>query len=250
MSSISLSSLNRAALSAKEGYWWINGIGLALSLLIAKMSFGAYDAAGHPDNAWVCVTCQALAIALAILARRALTGQMALEGLAAGAGALGCSWWASHGLALAWSQGGDPANEWMVFFLTGVEPAIFLLAEHVREGRQALRTAHERDEAETKAELELIRERDSARWAPRLATSGGIALAAAPASAPASEIALPLAPTSEQVAVVSTNTGFASAREHAIALKAGNQALTQEQIAAQVGRPRSTVGKWLRDAAA
>lgn len=249
MSSATLSSLNRAALSAKEGYWWINGAALALSLLIAKMSFGAYDAAGAPDNAWVCVTCQALAIALAIVARRALTAQMPFAGLVAGAGALGCSWWASHGLSLAWAQGADPANEWMVFFLTALEPALFLLAEHVREGRQALRTAHERDEAETKAELERIRQRDSANWKPRLATAGGVALATAPATATASEVALTQAPAHEHTAIVSTNTGYPTAKDHALALKGKNPSLTQEQIAATVGAPRSTVGKWLRDAA-
>lgn len=209
-SRIYLSSLNRAALGAKEGYWWINGIGFALSLLIAKMSFDAYEAAGAPDNAWVCVTCQALAIALAVLARRALTAQMPLEGLAAGAGALGCSWWASHGLALAWATGADPANEWMVFFLTGIEPAIFLLAEHVREGREALRTAHEKEEAETAAELARIRERNSARWGPGLATASGVALGATPAAANASALAPIAAPEPERGAIVSTNTGYAS----------------------------------------
>ena len=250
MSTVALSSLNRAALSAKEGYWWINGIALALSLLIAKMSFGAYAAIGAPDNAWVCVTCQGLAIALAILGRRALTAQMPLAGLCAGLGALGCAWWASHGLALAWAQGGDPANEWMVFFLTALEPALFLLAEHVREGREALRTAHEREEAETSAELARIRDRDSARWGPRLVASGGAALGTLPAAANASEVAPMVSSNPPQSAIVSTNTGYASAREHAIALKRNNPALTQEQIGHHVGAPRSTVGKWLRTAQA
>lgn len=163
MASVDLSSINRAAFAAKEGYWWINLAGLALSLLIAKMSFSAYGSSGFEgslDKAWVCVTCQGLAIALAILARRALTGQMLPEGLAAAAAAGGCAWWASHGLALAWAKGGDPANGWMVFFLTALEPGIFLLAEHVKEGRQALRVAQERDDRETADALAAARAKD------------------------------------------------------------------------------------------
>lgn len=249
MSSTSLSSLNRAALSAKEGYWWINGIALVLSCVIASMSWSAYAAEQEPQRALACIMAQVVAIAMAILARRAMTGQMGWAAFAALLAAGGCSWWASHGIALAWYGNQERNSEPMVVFLAALEPAIFLLAEHVREGRQALRAAHERDEAETRAELERIRERDSARWGPRLATTGGVALAAAPASAAESEVAIPMAPTPDQFAIVSTNTGFASAREHAVALHNGNRALTQEQIAAQVGRPRSTVGKWLRDAA-
>lgn len=247
--STDLSSLNRAASSAKEGYWWINAVALALSLLIAKMSFGAYAAAGAPDNAWVCVTCQALAIVLAILARRALTAQMPVAGICAGLGALGCAWWTSHGLGLAWNQGGDEANGWMVFFLTALEPALFLLAEHVREGRQSLRVAHAQDEAETAAELARIRDRDGAKWGPRLAAGGSVALAAQPASADMGALAPPPLPALAPHAITTTNTGYATAREHAIALKRANGGLTQEQIGAQVGAPRSTVGKWLRDQA-
>ena len=43
-------------------------------------------------------------------------------------------------------------------------------------------------------------------------------------------------------AIVSTNTGYASKREHALALARANPALTQEQIGAQTGAARSTVG--------
>ena len=246
MSTQALSSLNRAALSAKEGYWWINAAALALSALIGKMSVGAYASAGTIDNAWVCVTCQALAIALAILARRALTAQMPVAGIGAGLGALGCAWWASHGLALAWASGGDPANVWMVFFLTALEPALFLLAEHVREGREALRAHHAKEEAETAAELARVRERDAARWGPRLAATGGLALGVVPAGANASEVAPTLASIPERPAIMST-IGYASARDHAIALKSAHPAFTQEQIGHRVGAPRSTVVRWLRN---
>jgi len=171
MTAVDLSSINRAAMSAKEGYWWINAAGLALSLLIAKMSFTAYGDAGV-DKAWICVTCQAIAIAMAITARRALTGQMGLSALFAGGAALGCAWWASHGLALAWAEGGDPANAWMVFFLTALEPGIFLLAEHVKEGREALRTAQEKADREEAEALALARLKDEAATANRSKPSG------------------------------------------------------------------------------
>jgi hypothetical protein len=135
----------------------------------------------------------------------------------------------------------------MVFFLTSLEPGLFLLAEHVREGREALRVQYEKDEAETAQELARIRERESARWGPRLATAGGAALGVIPAAANAGEVAPMLAPTPERPAIMSTNTGYASAREHAVALKRVNPMLTQEQIGHHVGAPRSTVGRWLRN---
>lgn len=235
-------------MSAKESYWWINAIALALSVLIAKMSISAYEAAGALDNAWICVTCQAIAIVCAVMARRALTGQMPVSGVVCIAAALGAAWWASHGLGLAWEAGGDRANEWMVFFLTALEPSLFLLAEHIREGREALRAAHAKDEEETAAELARIRSQDSARWGPRLATAGGVALAASPAAANVGDVALPPALSAEPTAIVSTNTGYATKHAHALALARSNPALTQEQIGAQIGAPRSTVGKWLRDA--
>lgn len=249
MSTVALSSLNRAALAAKEGYWWINGIALALSTVIARMSWSAYEGIQQADRALVCIVAQALAIALAILARRALTGQMPLAGLAGMCLAAGCAWWASHGLALAWYGDAERNSEPMVIFMAVLEPVLFLLAEHVKEGRQALRAAHEKEEAETAAELERNRAERSARWGPRLATTGGVALAVAPAAANASDLAPTLGAPVERPAIVSTNTGYASAHEHAIALKRNNPALTQEQIGATVGAPRSTVGKWLRDAA-
>lgn len=250
MSTVALSNLNRAALAAKEGYWWINGIALALSCVIARMSWSAYELLDQSDRALVCIIAQAVAIASAILARRALTGQMTVSALAALVLSAGCAWWASHGMALAWYGDAERNSEPMVVFLAVLEPALFLLAEHVREGRQALRAAHEKDEAETAAELARIRAKESAQWGPRLVASGGAALGSLPTAANASELAPIVAQTPPQSAIVSTNIGYRSAREHAIALKRNNPALTQEQIGHHVGAPRSTVGKWLRTAAA
>lgn len=148
-------------MSAKEGYWWINGIAVALSLVIASMSWSAYDLAGQPERALVCIVAQALAIALAILGRRAMTGQMPASAIAAGLLAGGCAWWASHGLALAWYDDAGRNGEPMVIFLAALEPALFLLAEHVKEGREALRAAHEKNEREVAEELAAIRARSA-----------------------------------------------------------------------------------------
>ncbi|MFM9958574.1 MAG: hypothetical protein ACKVZJ_10890, partial [Phycisphaerales bacterium] len=103
------------------------------------------------------------------------------------------------------------------------------------------------------AELAAIRAREADR--PRLATRDGIALGTGAVAQGFSGMGdgLPapganVAHLSEPTPIVSDNPGYASAREHAIALKAGNPRLTQDVIAARVGRPRSTVGKWIRDA--
>lgn len=253
---MNLSSLPRAALATKEGYLWINAIALALSCVIAWMSWDAYSAAGQPDRALVCIVSQGLAIALAILGRRALTGQMPLAALASAVLAGGCAWWASHGLALAWYDNAERNGEPMVIFMAALEPALFLLAEHVKEGRETLRAAHEKAEAETASELAAIRAREAARHeSPRLATQDGIALGAGALATVASGVSesLPMASAhgrsvSEPSPIVSDNLGYASAREHAVALKSNNMALTQDEIAAKVGKPRSTVGKWLREA--
>lgn len=126
-----------------EAYWWINAIAIGLSLVIAAMSIGAYNAIGAPQMALVCVICQALAIACAILGRRALTADMPYAGGLSILAALGCAWWASKGLALAWSANGPAAEPVMVFFLAALEPGLFLLAEHVRDHRSARARAAE-----------------------------------------------------------------------------------------------------------
>jgi hypothetical protein len=160
MSAVDLSSINRTAMSAKEGYWWINGIALALSAVIASMSWTAYAETQESQRAVACIIAQAVAIAAAILARRAITGQMGVSAIAAALLAGGCAWWASHGIALAWY--GDQARngEPMVLFLAALEPALFLLAEHVKEGREALRTAQEKADREEAEALAVARARD------------------------------------------------------------------------------------------
>lgn len=156
-----LSNLPRAALAAKEGYWWINAIAVVLSIVIAWMSLIAYNDLGQADHAMVCIVCQALAIALAILARRAITAQMPLAALGAFLLACGCAWWSSHGLALAWYDDAERNGEPMVIFMAALEPGLFLLAEHVREGREVLRVAHAKAEAEEREALARARERDA-----------------------------------------------------------------------------------------
>jgi len=247
---VSLSSLNRAALAAREMYWWINGGAVVLSLVIAKMSISAYAAIGQTDKALLCVTCQLLGIVAAVLARRAFTAQMPIAGACVGVGALGCSWWASHGLALAWGVGGDVANSWMVFFLTAFEPGLFLFAEHIREGREALRVAQAKADAETEEELKRIRERDAAQLGLRLATAGGIALGV---SGPAAHGATLPPTTSEPIThvvdrapIVSENIGHPTARAHVQALMA--QGVTKRvELHRRTGVPLSTISRWARE---
>ncbi len=182
-----LSSLSRAGLATKEGYLWINAIAIVLSLVIAVMSWNAYDQQGQADHAMVCIVSQALAIALAILARRAITAQMPLAAAAAFALACGCAWWSSHGLALAWYEDAERNGELMVLFMAALEPGLFLLAEHISEGREVLRAAHAKAEAEEAEALKRAQERDALAAAERLARLAPTPSAAPPA--PASNIA-------------------------------------------------------------
>lgn len=280
MASVELSSLPRAALAAKEGYWWINGIAVALSLVIATMSWSAYEAIGQPERALVCIVAQALAIALAILGRRALTGQMPVSALAAALLAGGCAWWASHGLALAWYDDAGRNGEPMVIFLAALEPALFLLAEHVKEGREALRAAHEKNERELAEELAAIRGR-SANAEPKrpanrpasqpfqpVVVEGGRPAAeiSQPASRSASHVAGAVAVSATVAGVVADRPAeavefqppqlkpaihseqtWASPEAHAAALLASG--LSQRAVVRQTGLSRYKVGQIAQHAA-
>lgn len=266
VSTVDLSSINRAAMSAKEGYWWINGIAVALSLVIASMSWSAYDDIGQPERALVCIVAQALAIALAILGRRALTGQMPVSAIAAGVLAGGCAWWASHGLALAWYDDAERNGEPMVIFLAALEPALFLLAEHVKEGREALRAAHEKNERELADELAEIRRR-SANAEPKRPASRPFQPKVVEGGRPASQISHVGQSVAGAVAVSATVAGvvadrpadaasfqpppleqvshsqqtWASREAHAAALLKGG--LSQRAVVRETGLSRYMVGQ-------
>lgn len=162
MASVDLSSINRAAMSAKEGYGWIHFLALAYCVVIGLFSVVAWIADGEPFRAAVCAGAQVLSIIMALVARRGLTGQMTLSALACVGIAFGFAMWAAEGLAHAWSANGAEIEEWQVWFLTGSEPAIFLLIEHIKEGREALRKAQEKADQEEAEALAAARAKDEA----------------------------------------------------------------------------------------
>lgn len=249
--------------AAREGYWWINAIGIGLTIVIASMSIHAYGATGQQDKAAVCVICQLIAIGCAVLARRALMAGQTGSAIAALAFAVGAAWWASKGLALAWARDGQAAEQWMVLFLTLLEPSLFLLAEHVRDGRREQMSAQARAKADEDAEAQARRERDRIR---ALSTAGAAALAVMSTGAHASahmgasghmgahmgaQMDTVSAHVDNRAPIVDTNTGHANAREHAqaLALRAvgrGEQP-SATAIAQSVGKPRSTVARWIAD---
>lgn len=242
--SVALSDLNRAALGGRERYGFVHWAAGCYVVVIGGYSVAAYIDAGEGFRAAMCAGAQLLAIVCAVLARRALTGQMIVSALLCATGALGCAWWAAQGLQHAWESNGSEINMPMVVFLAALEPGLFVLAEHIKEGRDALRTAHEKAEREEAEELARIRSRER----PYLAVSGGVALAALPAGASAAELALSPTHPGDRAAIVSTNTGHASARDYAIALKQADPLLTQERASLITGAPRSTIGNWWREA--
>lgn len=162
MASVDLSSINRAAFAAKEGYGWIHFLALAYCVVIGLFSVVAWLGDGEPFRAAVCAGAQVLSIIMALVARRGFTGQMTVSALACVGIAFGFALWAAEGLAHAWSANGAQIEEWQVWFLTGSEPAIFLLIEHIKEGREALRRAQEQSDRETADALAAARLRDEA----------------------------------------------------------------------------------------
>lgn len=244
-----LSELNRSALGGREQYGFVHVAAIGYVAIIGGFSVAAWCSENEPFRAAMCAGAQVLAIVFAILARRAMTGQMPLAALLSGVGCGGCAWWAAQGIQHAWQSNGTAINMPMVVFLAAVEPGLFLLAEHIREGREALREAFKRDEAEQAETLREVRSRNAVRdfGAPVLAASGGVALAASPSAAALPALAAQPAPVGDPAAIVSTNVGYATAREHAIALKRSNRFITESAASELTGLPRSTIGKAWRE---
>lgn len=238
---------NRAALTKAESYGWVHALAGAYVAVVGGFAVSAWLDQGEAFRAAMCAGAQILAIVCAILARRAFTGQMPGMGVVMVLFTLGCAYWSALGIAHAWETNGESASTLMVGFLAALEPLLFLAAEHIREGREALREQFRRDEADTQAALVAARARDQS-WGPRLAASGGAVVATLPAAANASDLTPLCSPAPERTAIVSTNVGYADARAHALAAKRADPRLTEARAAQLIGVPKSTVGSWWRRA--
>ena len=242
--------VNRAALAKPESYGWIHAAAGAYVVAVGGFSVAAWVADGEPFRAILCAGAQALAIVCAILARRGFTGEMPAMGWLMVVVSGACAFWAAVGIEHAWESNGQHVETGMVAFLAALEPILFLSAEHIKEGREALREKARRDDAELAAALEAARAKDR-QWGPRLATAGGVAVATV---APAAESAVAAPPSAAHpppvAAIVSTNTGHPTARAHAMALMRDSPWMSRRAIARQVGVHHSTVANWVRAAQA
>lgn len=239
---------NRAALTKPESYGWVHWLAGAYVVVVGAFAVVAWLDQNEAFRAVMCAGAQVLAIVCAILARRAYTGQMPWVGSAMVIFTLGCAYWSALGIEHAWTANGAEANPLMIGFLAALEPLLFLAAEHIKEGRDALREQFKRDEAETRAALEVARARDQ-HWAPRLATAGGVAIAATPMAASGSELVAVHDPLVERPAIVSIDVGYNDQHAHALAIKRADPRLSEARAAQIVGAPKSTIGAWWRRAA-
>jgi len=258
------------SLFAPSPWKWTRLFAIGLSASVAAFSVFGFIApflgvnttlAGAALLAAICGNAQGLANCMAANARRAKAKG---DGYAATFNAcvvcfLGFGALSAFGLHNGWEAVKSGAQSGHIFPSDMLMTPLFLFAAFsepamnwVVESIKAL-ARDEPDEQEPATPATVER--------PRLATVGGVALAvsgvaatvAAP-SATSEQIVATMAPMSAThsalAAIVSTNTGYPSAREHALALKSANPALSHEAIAVTVGSKRSTVGKWLRAAAA
>lgn len=254
--SVSLSSLPRAALAAKEGYGWIHVLALAYCVVIGIFSVGAWLSDGHAFRAAICAGAQLLSVVMALLARRALTGQMVIGGIICGGIAFGFSTWAAAGLEHAWAANGATIQDWQVWFLTGSEPAIFLLIEHIKEGRETLRAAHKKHEQELAEELAAIRARSAnpeqqrpprQPFQPEVVEGGrvaatGLAVAsAATGQAQAQPVDLSAVQPLVARSVAHSAMTYADADAHAADLL--KRALSQREVSRQTGLTRYRVSQ-------
>lgn len=212
-----------------EQYWYIHSIAAAYTAAMACFSASAWLGEGSAFQAAACVGAQLIAVACALLCRRALTARMWLSAIASAVFATGCAYWAALGLQHAWEANSAPVGLPMIIFLAALEPALFLLAEHIKQGREAVRTANPPN---------------STRLAS-LALGAAVASALSPAWAHSGANATAI---HSQQPMIERRQAFDGAREKAIALAKANPSWTQERIALHAGAKRSTVGKWLRDA--
>lgn len=236
-----LAHLNRAALGGQEDYRTIHVAAVAYTVVIGWFSVAAWWNVGEPFRAATCGGAQVLAIVCAMLARRAATGQMPGSALAGMVFAAGCAWWAAQGVQHAWESNGAVASPVMVFFLAALEPGLFLLAEHVKEGRQALRAAHLKEEAEQAADLARVRAREGAQsgWPPKLVST---------ATRTAMAVGTALTPTmahAETSAIVSQDVGYPTQRAHVEALRASG-IVSRAEIARRTKAPGTSVSRWCR----
>jgi len=237
-----LAHLNRAALGGQEDYRAIHVAAVAYTLVIGWFSVAAWWDVGEPFRAATCGGAQVLAIVCAMLARRAATGQMPGSALAGMVFAAGCAWWAAQGVQHAWESNGAVASPVMVFFLAALEPGLFLLAEHVKEGRQALRAAHMKDEAEQAAELARVRAREGAQggWPPKLVpTAARAAVAVGAALTPA------MAHAQDGRVIISQDVGYPTQRAHVEALRASG-IVSRAEIVRRTKAPGTNVSRWCR----
>jgi len=239
--------LSRAALTERESYGWIHALAGAYVIVVGAFAVAAWVGDGEGFRAVLCAGAQVLAIACAILARRSFTGEMPWMGALMVAFTLGCAYWSALGIRHAWEANGQAANDLMVGFLAALEPLLFLAAEHIKEGREALRERAKRDEEETRAALEAARQRDAARqpFRPEVveggraaqvaALVGAVALGNAGEAAQAAPMSPPELPPKPQSVAHSQRT-WAHADEHAAHLLA--QGVSQRQVAATTGLSR------------
>jgi len=157
----------------KDDYRPIHIAAVAYMVLIGWFSCLAWIEADEPFRAAMCAGAQVLAVACAILARRAFTADMLISGLVALVFAGGCAFWAGLGVKHAWEVNGNEVNIAMVIFLAALEPGLFLLAEHIEEKRTEQRNAKALADAETKAELDRIRAKADAEQRARDAQDEG-----------------------------------------------------------------------------
>ncbi len=148
-----------------ESYGWIHALAVAYMILVGYFAVAAWVADHEPFRAAMCAGAQVLAVVLAILARRSFTGSMPVAGILACAAGFGCAVWAAKGIAHAWNANGEAVEDWQVWFLAGLEPGLFLLAEHVQSKRVAEAKKAAADAKDDAERLRAIREATERREA-------------------------------------------------------------------------------------
>jgi len=229
-----ISPPSSARIGETESYGWIIGCGFVLTLVIAGYSVTTYLDQGEPFRAALCFVSQLMAIACAVMARRAFLTSLPIMGWAFAVAALGCAYWSAQGLQNAWIATGAEANVAAVWFIAALEPGLFLGIEHVRDRRLVSQIATSASVSPAVAAPVAV-EPINPGPAPRVAT---------PSKHP------PLRRSQERAAIIGEPVAGGSARERAIAIRSADPGISIPAIAKRVGYSRSQVWRWIKDASA
>lgn len=233
--------------SPAEPNWAVRTFTVALTICVAIYGFMGWAKSDQWLFATICIVAQGIANNASAQARRAIAKGRGISAVFMLVSMFGCAMFSSMSLEHAWAVDGtgaplglfdlsrashDPMF-WLFVFMALIEPAFYWSIEDIERSPYPLTPEQIADQA--LADMRGAAHPERKPWTP--AFVGGSVLAG---------VAAVTAPMSTAAPIVTTNTGFATARDHALALHAASPHRTHLSIAQEVRTARTNVSRWIR----